>query len=220
MTARLRGLIHVRNCGRTVDRFSSSLPYSGEYVAGVSDSAVIVGLYHGIVIRSRDEGKHWDTLGVRFGESAINRIRSYGTTVFICTNDGAWSSTDNGDTWSRAFTQLPQQTVQDVHKTATGWVVRTNQATYVCDTGGSYTKFAPKGNFPRAPHIVDVQVNGTKVYAVGFPGIFTSPDNGKTWKIFTIADNSIVQRISVIDDRAYLSGIRGDIYFVRLQDLD
>ncbi|MBU3678947.1 MAG: hypothetical protein FGM32_04985 [Candidatus Kapabacteria bacterium] len=220
ITARLRGLIHVKRCGLDVERFSSSLPYSGEYVTGVSDSAVIVGLYHGLVIRSKDDGKHWDTLSVRFGESAINRIRSYGNTVFICTNDGTWSSPDNGDTWSRAFSQLPEQTVQDVHKSPNGWIVRTNQGAFVCDSTGSYTKFAPEGNLPRAPHIIDVQVNGTMIYATGFPGIFTSSDGGKTWKIFTVADNSIVQTITVINDLVFFAGVRGDVFYVNIRDLD
>lgn len=220
LTSRLRGLIHVKNCGTYVDRFSSRLPHSGEYVTGVSDSAVIVGLSNGIVIRSRDDGEHWDTLGLRFGESAINRIRSYGRAVFVCANDGAWTSTDNGDSWSRAFSQLPEQTVQDVHKTPTGWIVRTNETAYVCDASGSYVKFAPKGDFPRAPHIVDVLVNGTTIYAFGFPGIFSSSDGGKTWKFYTIADNSIVQTVSVIGDRIFVSGVRGDLYYADLKDLD
>lgn len=220
LTARLRGLIHVKNCGLDVCRFSSSLPYSAEYVAGVSDSAVIVGLYDGVVIRSRNDGKHWDTLSVRFAASAINRIRSYGRTVFICTNEGAWSSSDNGDTWSRAFSQLSRQGIQDVYKTSNGWVIRTYESSYVSDVNGTLTVFAPEGDFPHKPHLLDVTTYGTKIYGVGFPGIFSSSDGGRTWKTFTIADNSIVQTISVIDGQVFVSGIRGDIYYVNIQDLD
>lgn len=220
LSARLRGLIHVTDCGLDVARFSSTMPYSGEYVAGVSDSGVIVGLYEGVVIRSRDDGKHWDTLALRFKESAINRIRSFGSTVFMCTNDGAWTSTNNGDTWSRAFEQLKQQTVQDVHKVPAGWIVRTNQAAFVCDTNGTYTSFAPEGNFPHMPLILDVQQHRGRIYAVGFPGIFVSSDGGKSWKIFTITDNSILQTISIIDNEVFFSGIRGDIYYTNIQELD
>lgn len=220
VTARLRGLVRVGNCGRTVDRFSSSLPCSGEYVTGVSDSAVIVGLHEGVVIRSIDEGQRWDTLLLRFGESAINRIRSYGSTVHICTVDGVWSSADNGATWSRTFSQLPHQSVQDVHKTLSGWIVRTNQAAFICDTNGAYTTFAAKLSLPKTPHLLDVQTHGTMIYAVGFPGVFSSPDGGATWKHFTIADNAIVQTMSVINGLVYFSGVRGDIYYTNIQELD
>ncbi|MFM8770954.1 MAG: WD40/YVTN/BNR-like repeat-containing protein [Candidatus Kapaibacterium sp.] len=220
LTARLRGLIQVKNCGMDIDRFSSNIPYSGEYVAGVSDSLVIVGLYEGVLIRSRDDGKHWDTLALRFTQSAINRIRSFGSTVFICTNEGAWSSSDNGDTWTPAFSQLSRQGIQDVYKAPNGWVIRTYQSSYILDADGTLTVFAPEGDFPHRPHLLDVTTHGNNIYAVGYPGAFASSDGGKTWKIFTITDNSILQTISVIDGQVFFSGIRGDIYYTNIQDLD
>lgn len=219
LTARLRGLVRVGRCGVDVERFSTSLPYSGEYVAGVSDTTVVVGLHEGIVIRSKDDGTTWDTLSIRFTESAINTIRGVGPTLFICTNDGVWRSNDAGKTWARSFKELPQQNIQDVHRLPNGWLVRSNEESYLCNDDTTYTTFNPAGNFEHKPHILDVKVHDNVIYAVGYPGLFVSRDGGVTWKTYSVPDSPIVRTVSVYGDRLFITALRGQVYYVSLQVL-
>ena len=220
LTARLRGLVRVRACGGVVDRFSTNLPHSSEYVTGVLGKTVVVGLHSGQVIRTTDDGHTWDTLGIRFTESAFNRVCAYDSTVFICTNDGAWSSSDSGRTWSRAFANLPQQSIQDIHRIPRGYIVRTNEEAYIYHNDGSYTSFQPAGEFEHKPHILDVFATDSAIYAVGYPGLFVSTDDGASWKTYTIAENSILRTVSVYDSKIYITGIRGHIYHVPIQSID
>ena len=220
ITARLRGLIKVLRCGGQVERFSNQLPLSSEYITGVLGNVVVVGLHQGYVIRTTDNGDHWDTLNIRFAESAINTIRAYDSTFFICTNDGAWESTNNGITWTRAFTDLPQQSIQDIHKIPGGWLVRANEDAYVCRAGAAYKTFNPAGSFEHKPHLLDVYSDGQAIYGAGYPGLFKSTDGGDTWTTYTVADNSIIRSVTVYDSNVYITGLRGQIYYVHTRNLD
>jgi photosystem II stability/assembly factor-like uncharacterized protein len=220
ITARLRGLIKVLRCGGQVERFSNHLPLSGEYVTGVLGSVVIVGLHWGYVIRTTDNGDHWDTLNIKFPESAMNTIRAYDSTFFICTNDGVWESTNEGATWTRAFAELPQQSIQDIHKIPGGWLVRANEDAYICRNGAKYQVFNPAGSFEHKPHLFDVHADGETIYAAGYPGLFKSTDGGDTWTTYTVADNSIIRSVTVYDSNVYITGLRGQIYYVHTRSLN
>jgi photosystem II stability/assembly factor-like uncharacterized protein len=219
VTARLRGLVRVAGCGQTLDRFSTTMPNSSEYVAAVTDSAVFVGLHEGYVVRTLDDGLHWDTLSLKLSISAINKMFCYEGSVLICTLNGVWKSTDLGETWTKAFAELPHQEIQDVYRFEGGWVVRANDESYVCSDNGTYSVFNPAGSFEFKPHILDVKIDHGVIYAAGYPGVFVSKDFGVTWRVYTVADNMILRSINVFGENVVFTGVRGQIFTVNIKDL-
>ncbi len=214
-----RGLVHVKRCGSDVDLFTTTLPYSGEYALAVVDTAVVVGLQEGILLRSITAGRTWDTLSLTLPYASINRLRSSDNTIWICTTEGAWTSKDRGTTWQRAFTDLPSQSIQDVYRIVGGWLVRTQDESYICPDNGAYSVFHPDGTYDHRPHILDVDVNRGVIFAVGYPGIFVSKDSGATWRVFTIPDDQTLRFIRVFDSRVFFTGVRGQIFYVDVTDL-
>lgn len=219
VTARLRGLVRVTGCGRAVDRFSSTMPNSSEYVSAVTDSAVFVGLHEGYIIRTLDDGLHWDTLSLKLSISAINKMYSYDGSILICTLSGVWKSTDLGATWNKAFAYLPNQEIQDVYRFAGGWIVRANDESFICSDDETYVPFRPAGTFEFKPHILDVKTDRDVIYAAGYPGVFVSNDFGANWRVYTVDDNMILRSINVFGDKALFSGVRGQIFQVQIKDL-
>ena len=214
-----RGLVHVKRCGSEVDLFTSTLPYSGEYALAVVDTTVVVGLQEGVLLRSSNAGRTWDTLSLKLSYASINRLRSSEGVLWACTSEGAWNSKDRGTTWQRAFMELPSRSIQDVYRLGGGWLVRAQDESYICPDSGLYSVFRPEGTYDHRPHILDVDVSRGIIFAAGYPGIFVSKDSGVTWRVFTIPDDQTLRFIRVFDSRVFFTGVRGQIFYVDVSDL-
>jgi photosystem II stability/assembly factor-like uncharacterized protein len=214
-----RGLVYVKGCGTDVVPFTTTLPYSGDYVLAVVDTTVVVGLQEGILLRSSNTGHSWETLSLKLPYASINRLRSTDSVLWVCTTEGVWKSADRGTIWQRAFTELRSQSIQDVYRLAGGWLVRAQDNSYLCSDSGSYSVFSPEGTFDHRPHILDVDVSRGIIFAAGYPGIFVSKDSGSTWRVFSIPDNQTLRFIRVFGSRVFFTGVRGQIFYVDVTDL-
>ncbi len=219
LTTLSRGIVHLRRCGAELRPFASTLPHSGEYAVGASDSNVFVGLLEGLILKSADGGHTWDTLALQVPYASLRRIRCTGGRVVVCTSEGAWESVDLGITWTRAFTSIPSQSIRDVHRLHHGWLVHANDDSYVVSDVGTFAAFRPQGTFEYKPHIIDVAVLGETIYAAGYPGLFVSHDSGITWRVFSIAENQTLRSVLVRNNKIYLTGVRGQIFYVDVKDV-
>ncbi len=219
LTTLSRGIVRIRNCGAEVETFASTLPHSGEYSVGALGNNVFVGVLEGYVLRSADDGKTWDTLSLQVPYASLRKIRCTSGRVVVCTSEGAWESLDLGSTWTRVFTSIPSQSIRDVHRLPQGWLVQANDDSYVISDSGSFTAFRPQGTFEYKPHIIDVAVNGKTIYAAGYPGLFVSRDSGVTWRVFGVADNQTLRSVNVWNNHIYLTGVRGQIFYVDVKDV-
>lgn len=212
VTSRTRGLCLVSECGRSIRYFSKTIPFSAEYVAAPIGKKVIVGLTDGTMLRTVDEGRTWDTLALRFEPSSINRMRSIDGNVIICTTTGMLISRDSGSTWSPFIPEISGVTVNDVFRIPHGWIVSSSGTALICSDAGTIRVFNLKGTYQHKPLIHNVTVKDGVIYAAGYPGIFTSKNNGVDWDVFYVADVLIAQSITIVGERFYVAGMHGRIY--------
>lgn len=212
LVSRLRGVMRIQDCGAHVEPFTTSLPMSGEYIACSIGNNVVVGITEGYLLRSRNNGRTWDTLSLTLPPSSINRIRSYEGALYVCTGSGLFVSRDTGSTWTEFLPKLQTRYINNIFQIPGGWMVHAVDTVFIVNSTGDLKVFAPKGNFRFTPLIHDVAVHEGTVYAAGYPGLFVSADGGVTWEVYYIDDVVMTRTITIVDSTFYITSVQGRIY--------
>ena len=163
-------------------------------------------------IWNRFTEKGYDFKGTLGNDSRVYDIKKgSSTTLYLASEGGVWTSTNNGSTWTQHLAGLPQQTVPTtsctvnrlyifgtggndtiIAATATGIYYSTNQAqSFIQATG------ANNGNFN------DMVFAQGKLFAGG-NGIYSSTNRGITWTAVNNITSGLITQIAATNTKLWV----------------
>jgi len=159
---------------------------------------VYMGVANSHFYHSADAGGAWTYTNFPMPFVTITDIFRTEGTVYACTTEGLFASTDNGTTWTRRADGIINQIVRHVAVYGTKIFSSTErQGVYVSgDQGESWTQ-KNSGLEPGWMDVAGFHVAGDKILAGTSNGVFVSNDAGDTWqKVLTLDINENVHSIS------------------------
>jgi hypothetical protein len=177
------------NSGITNDSnmwISTLLACAGGIFTGL-DAGLASGVFHSI-----DYGVHWTAAGGGFGRgSVVICIIANGNSLFAGTwRQGAWLSTNDGESWTAVDSGLPDSTTVNALAAGNGAVFAStdNGVFRSTDNGTSWTPVnsgLPKPSvFPSFyyyPFHYPLLMSGATLFAAADSGVFRSTDQGANW---------------------------------------
>jgi photosystem II stability/assembly factor-like uncharacterized protein len=212
IACRLRGVYTMQNSMDQVRPLSSSLPQSPEYILGSLGSSVVVGFANGKLLRSPNKSMSWDSIPSPFKQAHLNALTSKGTTLYASTLNGVWMTSDTGRTWKSLDTNLNKENVQKVvvHDSVT--VVIASSNAFFHYPSGETRPFDPKLTLDHIPRLVDVLFHKGRLYGVGYPGLYTSDDFGRTWNVYKMPPKVMVVRtLAISNNTMYIATDMGQL---------
>jgi photosystem II stability/assembly factor-like uncharacterized protein len=198
---RAEGVFAVDTVGGGLRSLNADLPTSGEYSVTTVDTTILVALSSGAVVRSEDEGRTWKVLDTLFPNSMLNNLQEQGGSVIASTVRGVLVSRDHGDVWTSLHRGLDTANVTKVFVGRSMTIVCSPTSTKFLYPDGRLETFTRDVDFPSAPRLYDVVFRGNAIYAVGYPGLFVSNDNGATWRVQTFEKSAAFRALTLVGDR-------------------
>jgi len=157
--------------------------FSKNAVAVNSTNIMFIGSYEG-VRRSDDNGQTWNYINTGL-PTTIDitdlAIAANGTTIYAATTDGFYISTNSGDTWSEASTDLLGRGIQNILiNTAGNLFLATYNGVFLSTTNGASWLKVNNGIRNTIITALKEHINGN-IYAGSMTGLFRSTDNGTNW---------------------------------------
>ncbi|MBT3207266.1 MAG: hypothetical protein HN704_03075 [Bacteroidetes bacterium] len=182
------------------------LTYLNVYTLYVNEPNIIV--YNGgyLIFTSEDSGNTWSVSnlsGVR-----VTTFVSYGTTVYAGTDEGLYSSNDNGMNWT-LVSVLDSEYVISIAIKGTNIFVGTTDNVFFSNNGSSWSTI--NNGLPSNIYSSSVSISGNYVFA-GISseesgGVYFSDDNGDNWvKINNgLTSNVNIENIEINDHYIFAS---------------
>jgi len=199
--SRMLGVFMMDAAGTQVDPFARNLPQSNEFVVATLDSTVFVVLSSGVLVRSADLGRSWETLDTLFPNSILHNLQARRGALYASTTTGVRISRDRGETWSALHPDLEGENVNEVIVGDSLTILIATSATLLVYPDGRIVRFSPNAGTTYPPRMSDAVFHDGRVYGVGYPGIFISADNGQSWKVHTHEKTVVFRTLSVIGKR-------------------
>ncbi len=199
--SRAQGVYLMDGKGASIRPFARNLPQSNEYVVACVDSTVVVVLSSGVLMRTDDRGASWRTLDTLFPNSVLNNMQARGGVLYASTTTGVRVSRDKGETWASLHPDLDGENVNDVVIGDSLIVLIATSATLLLRPDGSIERFIPPTQTTYPPRMSDALFHDGRVFGVGYPGIFISEDNGRTWHVHTHEKTVVFRTLAVIGTR-------------------
>jgi len=212
IACRLRGIYFMRDISDEVRPLTSLLPQSPEYILGSIGSAIVVGFADGRLLRSTKNHQGWDSIPSPFKRAHLNALTSQGDNLYAATINGVWLTSDTGKTWRSLDSNLNRENVRKVvvHDSVT--VVIASSKTFFLYPSGETSPFDPKLTLDYPPRILDVLFHRGRLYGVGYPGLYTSDDFGRTWTVYKMPPKVMVVRtLAISNNTMYIATDMGQL---------
>ena len=167
------------------------------------DSKILAGTWNGF-FQSTDDGKTWNAvtpMGIP-ADTPILSIVMINSTLFAGITGGIYKSLDNGSTWTEVSSGIPV----DARITS---IVASGNAIFTGSAGSGVFKSTNGGTSWTAinsgladPHISQLSILGSRLFAVTLTSVFISDNSGTRWA----ADNSGLENVNcfvVVNDRLF-----------------
>lgn len=211
VVSRLQGLSRIRDCGKSISPLSNTVPVSTEYIGGAVGKSLVLCVAGGDVFRSDDDGLTWFPLGNQFPNASLSLFHQKDSTLYASTTNGVLVSTDTSRTWTAFHPDLANEAVMNFVPLDSGYIIMAASQTLIMDKSGVIRTFDPGMPSEYQPRISDaVQHNGV-VYASGYPGLFTSTDNARTWKTQVIPKQMVLRTSTIVGKEIYVVSDNGQI---------
>jgi photosystem II stability/assembly factor-like uncharacterized protein len=193
-------------------------PYSGAIVCSlVKGTTQFEGCQFdsGGVYRSTDFGDSWVPVNQGFDSAAkytIYGLSSHGQKIFAATNNGLFSSIDDGDHWISAGIGIKEKQITAVLTTSKAYLIGTYKGIYrSSDSGLNWQQLV---SIPPGGKVSSFFINDDTLFAGTMNnGIFRSSDDGKHW---TFLDSS--KKISDVltsctnGHTLFVGGAQGEVF--------
>ncbi|MBK7576713.1 MAG: hypothetical protein IPI24_04675 [Ignavibacteria bacterium] len=212
VACRLRGVYVMHGVSDEIRPLPTPIPQSPEYILGSLGTSVVVGFADGRLLRSPDKGRTWDSIPSPFKQAHLNALTSRGNTLYAATLNGVWCTSDTGRTWRPLDPSLNKENVQKVVFHDSVIVVIASSNAFFHYPSGTTIAFDPKLTLDHLPRLVDVLFYNNKLYGVGYPGLYASDDNGRTWTVFKMPPKVMVVRtLAITNNTMYIATDMGQL---------
>ncbi len=190
-------------CGLSDKNVTTLTAYGSNIYAGTND---------GLVYISSDSGKIWTSISNGIPAAAnISSILVYGNYLFVGTNgDGVYLSTNKGTSWIAVNTGLTNNKIFTLDNYYSAIYAGTFEGGvfFTTNYGASWTALNNGLTTDYNKWISKIKINGKKIFAGCFRGLFSSTDYGTTWTATTFKDDQI-NGISKYGSNLYLGASTG-----------
>jgi len=211
VSSRLRGVFRLRKCGTVIDRMNKTLPYGSEYMIGAQDNIMIVGYGSGDLFRSIDDGQTWEKLASPFRLQTLNAITAGPRCFYASTTEGAFKSIDSGSTWQSLGAILETEYIHKVLWLGSVSIIIGSGHTYLIRDDVTIEPFKPNVPHEHEPRITDAAMYNGSIYATGYPGLYHSDDQGRTWTVQVLPKAMVLRTLAFSGNRIYLATDMGNI---------
>jgi photosystem II stability/assembly factor-like uncharacterized protein len=135
-----------------------------------------------VYYRSEDGGTTWSPGGLEVGQ--VNQIIAASGALYAATDQGLFTSTDTGRTWTRLFPDLVRQVVADPSAPGTLYILRAGAGQISKTTDGGTTWQSLEIGAPPTLVLMGLTLDPSHpstVY-VGAQRLYRSDDGGATWR--------------------------------------
>lgn len=212
VACRLRGVYVMHGVSDEIRPLPTPIPQSSEYILGSLGTSVVVGFADGRLMRSPDKGRTWDSIPSPFKQAHLNALTSRGNTLYAATLNGVWCTSDTGRTWRPLDSTLIKENVQKVVFHDSVIVVIASSNAFFHYPSGTTIAFDPKLTLDHLPRLVDVLFYNKTLYGVGYPGLYTSDDNGRSWTVYKMPPKVMVVRtLAISNNTMYIATDMGQL---------
>jgi photosystem II stability/assembly factor-like uncharacterized protein len=181
--------------------FSLSVSHSGNILAGTLGDRIV---------KAENNGTSWQQLPPGSIADNVYSFFQYGPTIYAGTDEGLYSSTDEGETWKIRTEHAFNGSAYSVVVQGNGKIlIATNFGLYASTDGGD--NWTPSG-LDNAKVLFLANSKTDIIYAAtDNDGIFSSTDNGNTWQSRGLVRNDM-QTIVVNDVGDVYVGVYGGVF--------
>lgn len=211
VNSRLSGVFRLRMCGTVIERLAKILPHGYEYMIGVQGKLLLAGYGSGDLYRSIDDGQTWEKLHSPFRMQTLNTITGGPRCFYASTTEGAFRSIDSGSTWQSLGSILESEYIHNVVPLGLVSIIIGSGHTYLLRDDLTIEPFEPNVPHDHQPRITDAAMYRGSIYATGYPGLFRSDDEGRTWTVQVLPKAMVLRTLTFSGDRIYIATDMGDI---------
>jgi hypothetical protein len=147
-----------------------------------STGSVLAGTWNGLY-QLEPGGNSWDAMTATGmpADSAVRSMATVGDALYAGTLGGAYRSTDGGGTWADLSSEIPTDSAITaiVGSGDTVFLGTDNKGVLVAKSATESWAAANSGLTD--PHVSQLAVMGTQLFAVTLTGVFVSNDSGASW---------------------------------------
>ena len=168
------------------------------------------------VFLSSNNGKSWSAVNKGLGNLNIYQLITVGNTIFAGTEDGIYTSSDNGTNWKPSFA---------TSNNSLGWVnsivVNGNKIFAGNDVGSIYAlsddgiRWSKVSKSLEGYGITSLEVRGADLYAGTYRGVYRSTNNGEEWLPDTVGIYGMKIYCMVVKSGKIFAGTDSGVYMSR-----